>query len=388
MNPDLQYLYEISNLSERKIIGLMSGTSLDGLDIALCTIKGSGRSVSVHVDAFSTYNYTAQIRNDIRQVFSKKDGMLEDVCQLNKSIAELHADMVLSALKNWDVKTESIHLIASHGQTIFHSPQINSNNSTLQIGDGDHLAFKTGIITISDFRQKHIAAGGEGAPLALYGDYLLTGNETEDVVWLNIGGIANLTFISGRKQKIISTDAGPGNTLMDVWMRKYYQEPMDGNGMIASSGIADEMLLEQLCQHTWFSQPISKTCGPENFNIDYVEKTLNNTTGAISHQDVMATLNQLTSKCIADVINGLTTDTFKLFISGGGLHNKQLIENIRIMLPSAQVQSAFPFRINPDAKEAVLFALLANEMVAGTPEVWLNAGIFPAVSFGKISSPH
>lgn len=388
MNPDLRRLYEIAMLPERTIIGLMSGTSLDGLDVALCRINGSGRSVSVKVEAFKTFDYTEEIKNDIRTVFSKKEGRLEDICRLNISLAELHVAFLESAIKGWNIDRDSIHLIGSHGQTIFHAPNANSLNSTLQIVDGDHLAFKTGIITLSDFRQKHIAAGGEGAPLAVYGDYLLTGEEDDDVVWLNIGGMANLTFISKRNEKIITTDTGPGNTLMDSWMRKYYREPMDLNGMIASSGVADEMLSTQLYTHPWFYLPLPKTCGPEIFDLNYVEKELNNSIAAISHRDVMATLNELTAIAIKDVINGLTTMPFKLYISGGGLHNQKLMQHIREMIPNAVIQTALPFNIDPDAKEAVLFALLANEMIGGDPETWRNAGISPAAGLGKISFPH
>ena len=216
----------------------------------------------------------------------------------------------------------------------------------------------------------------------------MTGEDESDVVWLNIGGIANITFISRVEKKLITSDTGPGNTLMDAWMRKYYQEKMDAGGRVASTGIADEMLLEQLSEHTWFTQPLPKTCGPEIFNIEYVETALNNSTCALSHKDIIATLNELTARSLADVIDSLTANSFKLFISGGGTHNKNLIERIKIRLPLAVIQDAFPFEIHPDAKEAVLIALLANDMITGSPKLWEDAGIFPATGFGKISLPH
>ena len=176
MNKNIQQLYRIANKAERLIIGLMSGTSLDGLDIALCRFKGSGTATQIEILFFESVPYDADFKKEIKSVFSKKNVDLEKVCLLNAWIAEKHAAMINDCLQRWNIKNEDVDLIASHGQTIYHAPKILHGiekfpNATLQIGDGDHLAVKTGIITVSDFRQKHVAAGGEGAPLAVYGDY-------------------------------------------------------------------------------------------------------------------------------------------------------------------------------------------------------------------------
>ena len=197
MNPNIHQLYQIAQKPSRHIIGLMSGTSLDGLDIALCKIQGNGLETSVSLLEFQTIEYDDQMRQYIQSVFAKKQVSLEQLTLLNGWIGQQHGQMVLQCLEQWKIKPETIDLIAGHGQTIYHAPKFihphdEFSNATLQIGDGDHLARESGIITICDFRQKHIAAGGEGAPLAVYGDYLVFSNKDENRVLLNLGGLPTL----------------------------------------------------------------------------------------------------------------------------------------------------------------------------------------------------
>ena len=192
-------LAEIANQSSRRIIGLMSGTSLDGLDVALCKVQGSGTETVLEVERFDTVPFTEEFRDNIREIFAKREIDFQYLCVLNPLIGLEHGRMILQCLKQWNIPAETVDLIASHGQTVFHAPKKQHNlpgfpNSTLQIGDGDHIAVTTNIITISDFRQKHIAAGGEGAPLAVYGDYFLFSKRGENRILLNMGGIANLLF--------------------------------------------------------------------------------------------------------------------------------------------------------------------------------------------------
>ena len=205
----------------------MSGTSLDGLDVALCSIEGSGLQTELKLIQFETVEYDDQFKTEIKSIFSKKNVDLEKLTLLHSWIALQHAQIVLQCLQLWGIDKKEVDLIASHGQTVYHAPQKfhqhpNYGNATLQIGDGDHLAVATGIITISDFRQKHIAAGGEGAPLAVYGDYILFSKANSDRVLLNIGGIANFTYLPGSLQTgaIICTDTGPGNAVMDAYVQQ------------------------------------------------------------------------------------------------------------------------------------------------------------------------
>ena len=201
----------------------MSGTSLDGLDVALCHITGSGLSVAVQVEKFATVPYPEAFREEIRSVFAKQTIDFQQLCLLNPYIGIRHGSMVLDCLQQWQISPDEIDLIASHGQTVYHAPKKQHGlaqypNATLQIGDGDHVAVTTGIITISDFRQKHVAAGGEGAPLAVYGDYLFFSKKGENRILLNMGGIANFTYLPGSQEanEVFTTDTGPGNTLLDA----------------------------------------------------------------------------------------------------------------------------------------------------------------------------
>ncbi|WP_102796394.1 anhydro-N-acetylmuramic acid kinase [Bowmanella denitrificans] len=397
MHRHIEKLHDISAKSERLIIGLMSGTSLDGLDVALCKISGDGLQSQVELLQFCTVEYDGIYRSRIRDIFSRRDVDLQQVCLLNPWIGTLHGDMVLQCLAKWHIRPEDVDLVASHGQTIFHAPRslhgINAMpNATLQIGDGDHLAVKTGIITLSDFRQKHIAAGGEGAPLAVYGDYLIFASATQNRVMLNMGGIANFTFLPASldAQAVFSTDVGTGNTLMDAYVQKHFApQTYDADAAIARAGVIHPTLLSALKDHAFFAQGFPKTTGPELFNLAYLARAQQQSnTQSLSHEDVMATLNRFSADMIVDALNRCAGQLgeYHLYGSGGGVHNPLLMDNIRSQLPQVQVHSTSELGINPDAKEAVLFALLANECVAGGKAQFGNAreGI-PTVTMGKVS---
>ena len=271
MNKNISTLYQIAQKPSRKIIGLMSGTSLDGLDIVLCEIAGAGETTQVKVIEFDTVDYSEDIKSEIRSVFAKATIDFQKLVLLNEWIGVLHANMILECLKRWEIPTNSIDLIASHGQTVFHAPKILHQqekfpNATLQIGDGDHIAVKTGIITISDFRQKHLAAGGEGAPLAVYGDYFLFGKKDENRIMLNMGGIANFTFLpsSMNPEEVFVTDTGTGNTLIDAFTRlSFPDKSYDKDAEIAKKGTVNQSLLKALKSDTFFQKPFPKTTGPE-----------------------------------------------------------------------------------------------------------------------------
>jgi anhydro-N-acetylmuramic acid kinase len=398
MNKLINQLVSISNKNSRKIIGLMSGTSLDGLDIALCEVEGSGKQTKVSLHKFETIPYDLAFKTEIRKVFSKRNVDLQDICLLNTWIANIHAEMINEVLKKWEISKNEIDLIASHGQTIFHAPkslhQINKfANSTLQIGDADHIAIKTGIITVSDFRQKNIAAGGEGAPLAAYGDFLLFGNNHKDQVLLNIGGISNLTHIpaSGDFADVLTTDIGPGNTLMDAWVNKYFDKiSFDHEGLLAREGVVNFTLLECLSAHQFFSIEFPKTTGQEVFNVELVESILQESKlNHLSSLDVLATLNAFSANTIIAAIEIIMKDIkyFDIYVSGGGLKNKLLMEYLINHFDEKIIDSNH-VGLNPDAKEAILFALLANETIAGNGEIFeKGSGNLPKVNMGKISAP-
>jgi anhydro-N-acetylmuramic acid kinase len=398
MHPNIQHLYEIANKPTRRVIGLMSGTSLDGLDIALCSITGAGKATKVKLDAFITEPYTPDLKEKLLTVFSQKTVSLEQLCVINPWLALQHASMVNDALKQWGMQSTEIDLIASHGQTIYHAPKsLHPNDAfgpaTLQIGDGDHIAVATGIITVSDFRQKHIAAGGEGAPLSLYGDYLLCAHETENRILLNIGGIANFTLLNAGSSlaQVFSSDTGPGNTLMDAYTRKYFEGlAYDKDGIIAKSGKIDEPLLQSLKSDSFFNVAFPKTIGPELFNLDYIIQAQMALGTMLSHEDVLATLNMFTAQTISEAIKKVVGDQFSytMYISGGGMYNHLLMEHLNQLLPSITIKSSNEIGILPDAKEAILFALLGNEAVAGTSLLAGGNATKVATTMGKISFPN
>lgn len=378
----------------------MSGTSLDGLDVALCEVSGSGSKAQVTVAHFESIPYTNDFKTEVRSVFSKKNIDLEKLVLLHPWIALQHAEIINTCLKKWNIKNSDVDLVASHGQTIYHAPkslhgQNKFGNATLQIGDGDHLAATTGIICISDFRQKHIAVGGEGAPLAVYGDYLVFGKAGEDRILLNIGGIANFTYLpaSMNTANIFSTDTGPGNTMMDSFIQQNFPGKFyDENAAIASSGKVNEKLLEALKNNIFFNQPFPKTTGPELFNLEYLvnAQTISDTEH-LNKEDIMATLNKFSADTIVDTIQKTVGEhtALSVFSSGGGMHNPLLMEHIRSQLRNCSFYTTTDLGIDPDAKEAVLFAILANECICGDHATlgMGNSGM-PVVSMGKISFPN
>jgi anhydro-N-acetylmuramic acid kinase len=413
MNLQIEKLYHIANKPERLIIGLMSGTSLDGLDIALCRFRGNGGETDVEILKFETISYGNSFKEEIKSVFSKDQVSLEKVCLLNPWVGLTHAKMILDCLKKWKIDPSEVDLIASHGQTIYHAPKLlhhqeKFGNATLQIGDGDHIAHATNIITISDFRQKHIAAGGEGAPLAAYGDFLIFSKQGEDRIMLNIGGIANFTYLpalciptllgeggpgSLNADEVFSTDVGPGNTLMDAVIQKNFQNKFfDENAEVAKRGSINLPLLDELKDHSFFKQSFPKTTGPELFNLSYLENAqAKSNTQKISTEDVMATLNRFSADVIVEAIkkSAMGKPNFKIYSSGGGMHNPLLMENIKSQLPGFQFLTTQDLHIHPDAKEAVLFATLANECVCGgTVQFGSGRNGIPSVSMGKISFPN
>ena len=387
----------------RRIIGLMSGTSLDGLDVAPCRLAGHGPATQLTLEHFATVPYDDDTRRRIRQVFAREQVSLEYLALLNPWLARLHARLVLACLREWQVPPAEVDLLASHGQTIYHAPHhqhqqpdFAGQSATLQLGDGDHLAVETGIITLSDFRQKHVAAGGEGAPLAAYGDFLLLSSPHEPRLLLNLGGIANFTYLPPAgtdASAVFSTDTGPGNTLLDALVRRYRPSMQyDEGGRLALAGQPHQGLLAALLAHPFFAAPLTKTTGPELFGPAYLAAAqADSDTERLRLEDLLATLVELSAQGVARAVRqafAAGTPVPPLYLSGGGAHNPALVAALQRQLPGARLGTTAALGVPPDAKEAILFAVLANEAVAGQP-VALGAGRqrVPAVRLGKVSWP-
>ncbi len=382
---------------KRIILGLMSGTSLDGLDMALCEVSGSGKATRLQVRKHETVVFSEELREKIKEVFAKESVDLQKLTILNVYLGEVFAEIVLETLQKWQINSQDIDVIASHGQTVFHAPKRlhklqNMPNATLQIADIDHIATKTGILTIGDFRQKHLALGGEGAPLALYGDYFLFSSEEENRILLNIGGISNFTFLPANNtfKEIICSDIGAGNTLIDFFTQIYFNKNYDENGDIARTGKCHYKLLNELLKHPFLAEKMPKTTGQEVFKATFVENTLQDlgiqtSSKKLSEADLICTLTHFTAQSIIKHIKELPNEnnssnisnlTTSIYVSGGGVHNTFLMDLLKENLPKYKVQNFEVLGVSPDAKEAVLFAVLANERLFGQNKAW---------QFGKIA---
>lgn len=399
MNTNLQKLLAIAQKPSRRIVGLMSGTSLDGLDVALCRIQGQGSSTQVVVEFFETVPYAEATKHEIRKVFAKQQIDFQHLVLLNEWIGTLHGSCVADCLERWGIDAAEVDIVASHGQTVFHAPKILHGlaewpNATLQIGDGDHVAAASGIVTLSDFRQKHIAAGGEGAPLAVYGDFFVFTQAGQNRLMLNMGGIANFTYLpaSARAEEVFVTDTGPGNTLLDAFTRRFFPEmAFDQDAALAKQGSVNQQLLEALKADDFFVKPFPKTTGPELFGVDYVERAQRLTqTEGLSAYDLLATLTRFSAETIAEAIQQSMQagQVYQVYVSGGGAHNPLLMQWLGELLPQCTFEPSDVLGIGGDAKEAVLFAILANEaLVGGHTQFGSREGV-PSVSMGKISFPN
>jgi len=394
MNESLKKLNRIAQKKGRTIIGLMSGTSLDGLDIALCKITGSGEGTEVELKAFTAMEYPYNLRDELQGVAFIKQNDLQHITLLHTMLGRYFAKCIDQFLSNHKVVAKDIDLIASHGQTVYHAPFSEHNipgrpNATLQLGEGDHIARMTGIITLSDFRQKEIAAGGEGAPLAGYAEEIWCKNLAPDAMWLNIGGISNVTVFVSDDDSMLTTDLGPGNTLIDkVTSRVYSGLSYDENGLIAARGSVNKYVLNELLNHPFFHQEFPKSTGQESFNLTYVKEAINRSDPGIKSEDLISTLTELTVQSIKQSVKPLMLLTGKnisdIIVSGGGVHNNELMKRLQDQLPDMEVKSSDVVGMNPDAKEAVLFAILANEAVCGTNFKGKDG---KPLSLGKISLP-
>jgi anhydro-N-acetylmuramic acid kinase len=282
-----------------------------------------------------------------------------------------------------------------HAPKIIHQ-QTQFPNATLQIGDGDHIAVRTGIITVSDFRQKHVAAGGEGAPLAVYGDYYLFSSETENRIMLNLGGIGNFTYLPKNKnpEQVFVTDTGTGNTLIDAFVQLHFSEmSYDKDAEIARKGTINSDLLKALKNNSFFKASFPKTTGPELFNLDYVQKAMiESQTQQLAVEDVLATLTRFSAETAAEAIlfainqSNTTAKDCTVYVSGGGVHNPLLMEHLNELV-ACQFKNTNDLGISADAKEAILFAVLANESITGSPTDFGTKQGIPSVRMGKISFP-
>ena len=341
--------------SDGLYIGLMSGTSADGIDAVLVEFTESG--FSLH----ATHNapFTADFRQSLQQLMLAANCSLTTLGQLHQQLAQHYAAAVNTLITKADVNPQDIIAIGSHGQTVRHEPPSMATTAfSLQLGDPSTLAYLTGINVVADFRQADIAAGGEGAPLAAAFHHYAFGGQAGTAV-LNLGGIANLTRL---QDPLIAYDTGPASTLMDAWIQRHQNQPYDNNGDWARSGTANTQLLEQLLQHPYFADSPPKSTGFETFNIHWLEQQLAQIGPTIAPVDVQATLLELTVQTVCRDLQGIT----QLRVCGGGACNGYLLQRLQ-ETSGINVSSTAVAGIAPQWMEACAFAWLARQYCRQQP---------------------
>ena len=356
----------------RLVVGLMTGTSLDGVDAALVEIIGSGLFTQIKLKHFISVPFDSMVRDELLKVASGKLVSAQTISHLNFLLGILYSEAVFKLCQEARMDIHQLDLIGSHGQTIFHQsePSLFCGRriaSTLQIGEPSFLAENTGITTISDFRPRDMAAGGKGAPLIPYVDYILFRDLRLGRVLLNIGGIANVTSVpaSAKIIQVKAFDTGPGNMVMDALVRRFTEDErkFDHRGDLARSGKVIPALLESLLADPYFALKPPKTAGREQFGEPFVLKLLGHA-GSHRFEDLVCTATEVTAQSIARAITGFVLPQAhmdQLIISGGGAHNDFLLQRLLAVLPQLGVSRSDDFRVPADAKEAIGFAILANE---------------------------
>ncbi len=335
-------------------IGLMSGTSMDAIDAALVDIVA-------HELKLIQYQQTPipkNIQQTIRSI--NTESTLSEISKIDVIMGNLFTEASLRIIESGNLSAEDIHAIGSHGQTVLHLPY-DKYPRTLQIGDANIIAYKTGITTVADFRRMDIAAGGEGAPLASAFHQWLFQREGSKRVILNIGGIANITLLpDGSKTAITGFDTGPGNTLMNEWVQRYLAEDFDKDGKWAKQGQCNQELLSLLLNEAYFETSPPKSSGKDFFNLQWLENKLSQLEKSIDLNDVQATLLEFSAVTISDAIKNHAPDYNEILVCGGGVHNKTMMQRLRCLQTKAEVNSTEKVGFNPDAVEAAAFAWLAK----------------------------
>ncbi|MFQ5983743.1 MAG: anhydro-N-acetylmuramic acid kinase [Woeseiaceae bacterium] len=343
-------------------IGLMSGTSMDGIDAAL--VEFGERSCQVV--ATGTHEYPEELSTALMGASREPQRCaIDTIGYLDNWVGEAFRDAALELITSSKTDAAQIVAIGSHGQTLRHQPRV-ERPYTLQIGDPNIIVAGTGITTVADFRRRDLALGGEGAPLLPpFHEWLFSDSKINRVV-LNIGGIANITVLPAGGGEVTGFDTGPGNTLLDAWTQVNKGEKFDRDGVWARSGNISSELLKLLLRDPYFAEPPPKSTGFEYFNLMWLRQALSEV-GDVAEADVQATLCALTARSIADAIGNYAPGTSELLICGGGIDNTELIRWIAQALPDVQVHSTGEFGLEPDWVEAAAFAWLAKRCLDGEP---------------------
>ena len=367
-----------------RILGMISGTSADGIDAAIVDIHGAPPAISVALRNFTFVPFKASQRQQIFALFNPHTSHVDYICQMNFLVGEWFAAAALQAIAEAGLQPEEIDAIASHGQTIYHCMEPGTPvKSTLQIGEAAVIAERTGITTVADFRVADIAAGGHGAPMVSYVDWLLYRQPHAAGALQNIGGIGNVTYLppGDDAQGTLSFDTGPGNMIIDYATQRHTDgaQTFDDGGRLAAQGQVNPGLLSSLMQHPYCSQPLPKTTGREQFGVQFAEQVWEQGASlGLDGLDIIATVTAFTAVSIADSYRKfLPVIPDEVIVGGGGASNATLMGMLRREMAPSRVLRQEDLGWSSDAKEAIAFAVLAYETLHGRP------GSLPSCTFAR-----
>lgn len=364
------------------VVGVMSGTSADGIDVAICKIDGKPGTMQVNILAGETYPYTLVMRQRILDCCDLSTGRADKIARLNMDLAEIFAQAVIDLCAEKNIPLSHIHLIGSHGQTIWHEVDATGQvNATFQIGEGAVIAERTGVTTINNLRARDVVAGGQGAPLTGYVDWLLLRHPTVWRAVQNIGGMGNVTFLpplSDQETDPVCFDTGPGNALIDAAVSHFTNGELtyDRDGQMAAQGQLGELWLDDLMQHPYFARGYPKTTGRELFGTQAALEMITDAQArGLNQYDIIATLTVLTAMSIADAYRRFAPGQIgEVILGGGGQHNPVLVRLLSNLAAPAIVKRHEDVGLSSDYKEALVFAILAYETWHG------RVGTLPALT--------
>jgi anhydro-N-acetylmuramic acid kinase len=379
----------------RLVAGVMSGTSLDGVDVAIARLAGSGRGMTIELAAFSSIPYPPALRDLLLANSAPETSSVRALSQLNVRLAHVYADAIRTALERMELTPADLDLVGLHGQTVHHVPDAEDcagqpTRSTLQIGDGSTLANLLGVPVVGDFRMADMALGGQGAPLVPYFDYVFFGDDTEHRALLNIGGIANITVLPAEASpsEVFAFDTGPGNMLIDALARRFFGRPFDEDGRIATTGTVQPALLDELLADPYLVRVPPKSTGREYYGQAFVDRIINR---GLPPEDLLATVTAYTAASVADAIKRFVSPHITLeavIASGGGVRNPVLLAALTKRLSPVRVYTTDQYGLDADAKEALCFAVLGHETMQRVPTGMpgVTSASRPALA-GKICLP-
>jgi anhydro-N-acetylmuramic acid kinase len=392
-------LRTLLNQTSLTIAGLMSGTSLDGIDVAIVRVDGRGLDTDIKLLHFESFPYEEGMREKLKLLCTVEHSDVAQVCGMNFAIAERFADAVIHTVAAAKMSMAELDVISSHGQTIWHIPTADAANaympkSTLQIGDLSVIAKQTGKPVVGDFRTADMAVGGQGAPLVPYGDDLLFRDKIKGRILQNIGGIGNCTALPAASSEVIAFDTGPGNMVMDqvVYQLSEGRLSYDANGDWAAQGQVHRDVLDEMLAHPYFQELPPKSTGREVFGKAYASAWLAAALErGLPHADIVATATAFTAHTIASGYHDFifpNNDIAEVIVSGGGAHNRTLLKMLADLLPEQTILTSDELGISADAKEAILFALLGNAWIQGEPNNVPSAtGAERQTIMGKLALP-